>query len=51
MTEGQMITIYYNPDNPAQMGGETGWLGWLFITIGGVAVLGSIGTMFTGRRE
>lgn len=51
MTEGQMITIYYNPDNPAQMGGETGWLGWLFIAIGGVAVLGSIGTMFSGRRE
>lgn len=49
MREGQMVTIYYNPDNPAQMAGDPGFLGWMFIGIGGISVLGSIAMMFTRR--
>lgn len=49
MREGQMVTIYYNPDNPAQMAGDPGFLGWMFIGIGGISVLASFAMMFTRR--
>ena len=39
MHTGQVITIYYNPDNPAEMGGDAGWLGWFVIGIGGFTAL------------
>jgi len=39
MSTGQTVTIFYNPDNPAEMGGDAKWLGWFIIGIGGIAVL------------
>ena len=46
MVKGQQITIYYNPDNPAEMGGDAGWLGWFIIGIGAVSTLGAFAIMF-----
>ena len=36
------VTIFYNPDNPAEMGGDARWLGWFMIGIGGTAVLAGV---------
>ena len=44
MSTGQTVTIFYNPNNPAEMGGDARWLGWFIIGIGGIAVLAG-GTM------
>lgn len=46
MVTGQHVTIYYNPDNPAEMGGDAGWLGWFTMGIGAVSVLASFAIMF-----
>ena len=46
MREGQTITIRYNPDNPAQMLGDPGWLGWFTLGIGSLGVLASFAMLF-----
>ena len=49
MSTGQTVTIFYNPDNPAEMGGDAKWLGWFIIGIGGIAVLAG-GAMMIPRK-
>ena len=46
MVTGQEVTISYNPDNPAEMAGDAGWLGWFTMGIGAVSVLASFAIMF-----
>ena len=48
---GQMVRVYYNPDNPSEMGGEAGWLGWFIIGIGGIAVLSGGAMMIPGKTH
>ena len=51
MSAGQVVTIYYNPDNPAEMGGDAGWLGWFVIGIGGfTALMGGV-AMLPGKNQ
>lgn len=49
MSTGQTVTIFYNPDNPAEMGGHSKWLGWFIIGIGGIAVLAGGAMMIPGK--
>ena len=46
MVTGQEVTISYNPDNPAEMAGDAGWLGWFTMGIGAFAVIASFAIMF-----
>ena len=50
MRTGQVITIYYNPDNPAEMGGDAGWLGWFVIGIGGFTALFGGVSLLPGKK-
>lgn len=49
MRTGDKVTIYYNPANPAEMGGDPGWLGWFVIGIGGITALAGVAMVF--RKE
>ena len=51
MSTGQTVTIFYNPDNPAEMGGDAKWLGWFIIGIGGIAVLAGGAMMIPGKTH
>ena len=51
MSTGQTVTIFYNPDNPAEMGGDAKWLGWFIIGIGGIAVLAGGTMMIPGKTH
>ena len=51
MSTGQTVTIFYNPDNPAEMGGDAKWLGWFIIGIGGIAVLAGGAMMIPSKTH
>ncbi len=51
MSTGQTVTIFYNPDNPAEMGGDARWLGWFIIGIGGIAVLAGGAMMIPSKTH
>ena len=51
MSTGQTVTIFYNPDNPAEMGGDAKWLGWFIIGIGGIAVLAGGAMMIPSKTR
>ena len=51
MSTGQTVTIFYNPDNPAEMGGDAQWLGWFIIGIGGIAVLAGGAMMIPSKTH
>ena len=51
MSTGQTVTIFYNPDNPAEMGGDAKWLGWFIICIGGIAVLAGGAMMIPSKTH
>ncbi|MBP5494097.1 MAG: DUF3592 domain-containing protein [Lachnospiraceae bacterium] len=51
MRTGQTVTIFYNPDNPAEMGGDARWLGWFIIGIGGIAVLAGGAMMIPSKTH
>ena len=51
MSTGQTVTIFYNPDNPAEIGGDSKWLGWFIIGIGGIAVLARGAMMIPGKTH
>ena len=51
MSIGQTVTIFYNPDNPAEMGGDAKWLGWFIIGIGGIAVLAGGAMMIPSKTH
>lgn len=51
MSTGQTVTIFYNPNNPAEMGGDARWLGWFIIGIGGIAVLAGGAMMIPSKTH
>ena len=51
MSTGQTVTIFYNPNNPAEMGGDARWLGWFIIGIGGIAVLAGGAMMIPSKTR
>ena len=51
MSTGQTVTIFYNPDNPAEIGGDSKWLGWFIIGIGGIAVLAGGAMMIPSKTH
>ncbi|MCR5848763.1 MAG: DUF3592 domain-containing protein [Lachnospiraceae bacterium] len=51
MSTGQTVTIFYNPDNPAEMEGDSKWLGWFIIGIGGIAVIAGGAMMFSSKTR
>ena len=51
MSTGQTVTIFYNPNNPAEMGGDARWLGWFIIGIGGTAVLAGGAMMIPSKTH
>lgn len=45
--EGKQIKIYYDPSNPARMGGEPGPIGWIFMGTGlGIILLAVVCKVF-----